>query len=445
MAKDFLVDSSVFLFSPQALYAFDDNRVLIPVCVLQEMGEAARGHGESRANAVEFLQMLDTILDDRWKKGLLENGGVVEVCGSATEDIYRLAQRNDSIIVSRDPAVRVRARTFGVQAEPFKAEQVRAGAVPYSGRCVLYVSPHEMSLFAKNSELFLNREKTYYATDAEGCVLSDDYHLTCNEYVTLVNQDNPSAATLLGRFDGEKIVPLYFCRKDVPVYGVLARNAAQMFALDALMNPDAPLVILQGPAGTAKTFLSMAAALQQTLEENVYRRILVTRPNTKMDNDVGFLKGDEKDKVLPTLRGLLDNVDNLMPGADRCGKDGSDFSCPLDDLMERGIIDAQAMAYMRGRSITRQFMIVDEMQNSTPNQALSIITRIGEGSKIVLLGDPDQIDSPYLDRRSNGLVYAAEGMKGSAYCWQLTFTEKESTRSPLAKEALSRLRPKGAL
>ena len=142
------------------------------------------------------------------------------------------------------------------------------------------------------------------------------------------------------------------------------------------------------------------------------------------------------------FRSLLDNVDNLMPNASRA-KDGFQTGSLLDDLIERGIIEAQAMAYMRGRSITRQYMVVDEMQNSTQAQALSVITRIGEQSKIVLLGDPDQIDSPYLDRRNNGLVYAAEGMKGSPHCFQLTFMEKESTRSPLAKDALSRLRPKG--
>ena len=251
---------------------------------------------------------------------------------------------------------------------------------------------------------------------------------------------------MLGRFDGEEIVPLRFYQRDHPVFGVSARNVGQQFALDALMNPDAPLVILQGPAGTAKTFLSMAAALEQTYSKNVYRKILITRPNAKMDADVGYLKGDERQKVLPTLRGLLDNMENLMQQDPRDRKkDGINCESPADTLLANGIVDAQAMAYMRGRSICRQFMIVDEMQNSTVNQVLSIITRVGEESKIVLLGDPNQIDNPYLDRISNGLVYAAERMRGSPLCWQITFNERESTRSPLAREAIERLTPKGSV
>lgn len=293
-----------------------------------------------------------------------------------------------------------------------------------------------MAEFVQNKELTLNPNEPYYATDPANNLAVAGYKLTANEYVTLINSCDPESSTLLGRFDGKKIVPLYHCPRNRLIFGVKPRNAAQMFALDALMNPDIPIVILKGPAGTAKTFLSMAAALEQTLETHQYRRILATRPNTKMDNDVGYLKGDEKDKVLPTIRGLLDNVDNLMPGDEPGGS-------ALDELMSRGVIDAQAMAYMRGRSITRQFVIVDEMQNATPTQALSLITRIGDESKIVLLGDPDQIDNPFLDRRSNGLVYASAGMQGSKLCCQLTFTEKESTRSELAKEALIRLKPKG--
>lgn len=217
-----------------------------------------------------------------------------------------------------------------------------------------------------------------------------------------------------------------------------------MFALDALMNPDAPLVILQGPAGTAKTFLSTAAALEQTITKNTYRKILITRPNAKMDADVGYLKGDEQQKVLPTLRGLLDNVEILISQADRNKKkEGMSSGSIIDHFLDNGVIDPQAMAYMRGRSICRQFMIVDEMQNSTVNQVLSIITRVGEESKIVLLGDPNQIDNPYLDRNSNGLVYAAERMKDSPLCWQIAFHEGESTRSPLARDAIERLTPKG--
>lgn len=437
--KRFIVDESVFLASPHALYAFGDNEILLPANVVTIMGEYARGQGELRANSAEFLQLLDSLYDVPGENDvILKTGGHLRVCCDAGKDIFAVAKERRAIIVSRDPSVRVQARAMGLSAEPYKAEQTVQTESRYMGRCNLYVSPDEMASFARSHYLELNKNR-YCATNPDGQLLAEDYHLTTNEYVTLINSADSGAGTQLGRFDGDKIVPLHFYQRTRPVYGVVARNAAQMFALDALMNPDVSLVVLQGPAGTAKTFLSMAAGLQQTLEEKKYRRILVTRPNTKMDNDVGYLKGDEKEKVLPTLRGLLDNVENLMPRA-TAEKDGIAVGSTLDDLIERGIIEAQAMAYMRGRSITRQYMVVDEMQNSTQTQALSIITRIGEESKIVLLGDPAQIDAPCLDRRNNGLTYAAEGMKGSRHCSQLTFVEKESTRSPLAKDALARLR-----
>ena len=444
MHKRFILDSSVLLYAPTAIYAFDDNEVFLPASVIKELGERTKTSGELRANAMEAVKLLDSICDVPGEAVHLKNGGILEIAGRLDDSIYDVAAERNAVIVSRDPAVRLTARSMSLGAEPFKAERLSVDKKPYEGRCNLFVSGKEIAAFAQNKILKLDPTKEYYATDTDNVVISEDYHLSPNEYVTLINSERPDAGTMLGRFNGEEIEPLRFYHRDHPVFGVSARNAGQMFALDALMNPSAPLVILQGPAGTAKTFLSMAAALEQTYSQNVYRKILITRPNAKMDADVGFLKGDERQKVLPTLRGLLDNMENLMQQdpKDR-KKDGINCESPADTLLANGVIDAQAMAYMRGRSICRQFMIVDEMQNSTQTQALSVITRIGEQSKIVLLGDPDQIDSPYLDRRNNGLVYAAEGMKGSPHCFQLTFMEKESTRSPLAKDALSRLRPKG--
>lgn len=446
MQKRFIIDSSVLLYSPSAVYAFDDNEVFLPACVIRELAERAQTSGEFRANAMEAMKLLDSICEIPGEAVHLKNGGILEIIGKPEETIYELASDRRCVIVSRDPSVRLTARSMSLGAEHFKAESLSVDKKPYEGRCNLFVSGRELSDYAQNKFLKLDPKKEYYATDTDNAVISEDYHLSVNEYVTLVNSDRPDAGTMLGRFDGEEIVPLRFYQRDHPVFGVSARNVGQQFALDALMNPDAPLVILQGPAGTAKTFLSMAAALEQTYSQNIYRKILITRPNAKMDADVGYLKGDERQKVLPTLRGLLDNMDNLLQqdSKDR-KKDGINCESPADTLLADGVIDAQAMAYMRGRSICRQFMIVDEMQNSTVNQVLSIITRVGEESKIVLLGDPNQIDNPYLDRISNGLVYAAERMRDSPLCWQITFNERESTRSPLAREAIERLTPKGSL
>ena len=459
--KEFLVDKSVFLYSPYAVFAFDDNDVVIPLSVIREMQNiATTGKGEPRANASEF----GTILDELSKEGNLREGIPLKnsvrlvVVGDVNEPILDIAKANGNYtLVSRDPFLRVEASAAYIYCEEYKSDQAPTGAQSYDGRCCLFVSEEEMQAFAATKKLNLNPAKDYTAVKMDGeTIISTAHKLTVNEYIVLKNASNPSK-TMLGRYDGRAVVPLSFYqgKETGRVYGIEPMNVGQIFALDALLAPAkvAPLVILKGPAGTAKTFLSMAAALAQTIDcwggENTYRKILITRPNTKMDEDIGFLKGDEKDKVLPALRGLIDNVDNLSladkaPANDR-QKDGVKTESVLDELLARGTIDAQAMAYMRGRSIQRQFIVCDEMQNATINQVLSLVTRTAEGSKIVLLGDPNQIDHPYLDQRTNGISYAATRMRGSKLCFQLTFDESECTRSPLASEAIARLTPKGAI
>lgn len=445
MRKTYILDSSVLLAFPRAIFAFDDNEVIIPSCVITEIGDIARRGGEGRGNAVEFNNLLDDLYPSGVDSVPLKNGGILKIVNEDT--LFRAARaRSDAVIVSRDPGIRLQAKCHGLSAQPYKSDDPSKNDNPYPGRICVYVSPDEMDRFAHDKFLELDKSKRYEATDCSNTALlhvSSDAPLVENEYVTLVNASNPSGGTMLGRFSEGRILPIRNSCEH-PVYDVTARNVAQSFALDALMDPDIPLVILRGPAGTGKTFLSMAAALQQTLEERRYRRILLTRPNAKMDADVGFLKGDEKEKMLPSLRGLTDNVDNLMPGSKSMKKDGVEDADPLEYLFDRRIIEVQALAYMRGRSITNQFILVDEMQNSTVSQVLSIITRLGEGSKIVIMGDPDQIDNPYLDRLNNGLVYAADRMLGSKLCCQVSFMESESTRSPLAKEAIERLSPKGS-
>lgn len=425
--KNYIIDSSVFLFAPYALRVFEENNVYIPMCVIREMEAIAKGGGEHHREAIAFGRMMDGLLDVPGKTVELDGGGRLIICAINDEDIITAAQAiQDGILVSRDPLVRVRARSLGITAEPFRYEQGELTDRLYTGRCSLFVSQEEMSAFATAGKLRLDPKKAYVATDDEGETLSEAYSLTPNEYVILVNSNNPQN-TMLGRFDGQDVVKLFSGR----VFDIEPRNVGQKFALDALMNPDIPLVILRGPAGTAKSFLSMGAGLEQAYEgaPPAYKKVLLTRPNTKMDNDIGYLKGDEKDKTMPILRGLLDNVENLL----------DDVDDPVSELVEQGVLEMQSMAYMRGRSITGQYIIVDEMQNSTPTQALSIITRVGEGTKIVVCGDTEQIDSAFLDAASNGLTFAAERMKGSPLCAQITFSKRESTRSALAHEAIRRM------
>lgn len=381
-----------------------------------------------------------------FKNGIhLSNGGIIRIDeGQPGTTVFDVARSCSGTIVSREPAIRVMANCIGIPAEDYKAEiAVHNGG--YAGRCCIYVTHDEMQVFADTG--ILQRSKGWYATSMDGTLLSEDYSLTANEFVVLVNSGHPDGPTMLGRWSEEKngVVSLQYYSKERQVYGVQTRNVGQVFAFEALLAPVevAPLVILKGPAGTAKTFLSMAAALEQTYNNNLYRRVLATRSNTEMDKTLGYLKGDELQKLSPLLRPIFDNIENLHKTEKKGKKDGVPYEDPAKELVQAGVVSIQSMGYMRGRSIADTYIVVDEAQNMSLTQVLSMITRAGEGSKIVLLGDLDQIDNPFLDRQNNGLTFASEKMKGSPLCWQLSFTEDECTRSPLAKDAIRRLTPKG--
>jgi len=205
---------------------------------------------------------------------------------------------------------------------------------------------------------------------------------------------------------------------------------------------EAPLVIIKGPAGTAKTFYSLAVGLHRTMDcrPREYNHLLICRPNIPMDEDIGFLPGSEVDKVSPYMRGIRDNLFTLMNGSSvQEAKELAQVEDTVQMLFDKHIIQTEALAYQRGRSLQKYWMMLDEMQNSTPRQAKGVITRPGLGTKIILIGDPAQIDHPYLDSRSNGLVYASEKMRGSKLCYQVTLQHDECERSPLAAEAAMRL------
>ena len=204
----------------------------------------------------------------------------------------------------------------------------------------------------------------------------------------------------------------------------------------------APLVIVKGMAGTSKTFYSLAVGLEKVLNNPTgeYRRILICRPNAQFDSDIGFLPGDEQDKISPLMRPVMDNLEQLIDSnEEERFSDEQALAGKLDEIFARGLIQAEALNFIRGRSIINTYLIIDEAQNMTPGQVKGIITRAGKGTKIILLGDPGQIDRPFLDERTNGLSYASEHMKGSPLCWQITLTAQECERSALAMDAIQRL------
>lgn len=204
----------------------------------------------------------------------------------------------------------------------------------------------------------------------------------------------------------------------------------------------APLVIIQGMAGTAKTFYSLAVGLEKVYNSSSdeYRRIIVCRPNAQFDDDIGFLPGSEKEKIAPLMRPIIDNLEQILDSdEEKRYENEEELSDKILEIFERGIIQTEALNFIRGRSLVKTYLIIDEAQNMTPNQVKGIITRAGKDTKIILLGDPQQIDKPFLDEKTNGLSYAAKCMKGSPYCWQITLSADECERSALAMDAVQRL------
>lgn len=445
MVKKYILDTGILLASPQAINNFDEHDVILSTATIESLSGLRSAPGEPGANAREALRIIDAI---REKGDVLPGGGHFSIEAAplpspANDAIFpwntknhendvvhtasKLTESNGGkskvILVSNSTPVRIKASKCGVAVESYRTEQVAEPMQQYKGRRELPTTADVIN--------------SMYSKDP-GCVAATDVtdeELQPNEYLTLTDMASPSHCTLAQHVDG-RILPL---RTDLMPYRVRARNAGQRFAIDALMNPNIPLVILKGPAGTAKTFLSMAAGLEQTLNTHTYDRILVARPNTKFDDDIGYLKGTEEEKIGPLIRPVMDNLAFLSKVKGDSEKDGVRTDNYVQELFANGTISAQAMAYMRGRSIANTFILIDEAQNMNPTQALGIISRVGAGSKVVLAGDTEQIDSPELDSRNNGLSYASECMRGSPLCAQVAFEKDECVRSALALEAIRRM------
>ncbi|HXU79905.1 MAG TPA: PhoH family protein, partial [Polyangia bacterium] len=263
---------------------------------------------------------------------------------------------------------------------------------------------------------------------AQGALPLPENGLKSNQYVLLRDRDNPSHSAL-GRFDGaaKKLVPLRKLREGV--WGIRPRNKEQHCALDLLLADEVKLVTLVGKAGTGKTMLAIAAGMQKVVEERTYSRLLVSRPIFPLGRDVGYLPGDLEQKLNPWMQPIYDNVEFLMGLSKQDAKNGRSYR----ELIDMGFIEIEPLTYIRGRSIPNQFIIVDEAQNLTPHEVKTIITRVGESTKIVLTGDPYQIDNPYVDATSNGLTSIVQTFKGQAIAGHVTLSKGE--RSPLAELA----------
>ena len=446
MQKTYVLDANVLLQAPYALESFEDNHIVLPLAVLEELDTLKGADGEAGNNARQALRFLEDLRlrGDLVKSVILPSGGTVRLevnhvdaaLPQGIEPGSLMDEGTPVTLVSRDMVARIRAQMMGVPAEDFTTDRLPDGAQPYTGRTEVYIPDGLLTTFKKKGA----PAEELYTVDGAG--ERKPVSLTENQFV-LLRSDTEPKKTMLGRFHEERVTALRF--GGVRPFGVKPRSVGQQFMQEALLLPvaEAPLAIIQGPAGTAKTFYALAAGLEQVLEaeERPYRKILVCRPNAQFDADIGFLPGSEQEKISPLMRPIVDNLEILLDLEEKKKERRSEEELRgrIDYFFDTGVITAEAMNFIRGRSITDTWLVIDEAQNLTPRQVKGIITRVGKGTKVVLLGDPAQIDHPLLDTRSNGLTYASARMRGSPLCAQLTMLPDECQRSPLALDAAVRM------
>lgn len=403
MRKRYILDTNVLLHDPNALNQFQDNDVVVPLKVIEEIDRFKRDQGELGRNARQVSRMLDEIR----KRGNLQHGvntpdgGCLRIAFpgdrhsyteslSADDQILKLSmimQENAGeppiIVVSKDINLRLKADALGLEAEDYETGQVNVDEL-FSGHSTLDVSADAIDLFC-----------------SQGFIEPAEVKPSPNEYVLLRN-DKESSHTLLTRFDAGsgRLVPLIPAPDEIRP--VQPRNKEQHYAIDALMNDDIKLVTIIGKAGTGKTLLAVAAALFKTMDQKMYRRMLICRPTIPMGKDIGFLPGTVDEKLSPWMQPIFDAMDLLANGR----KNGSKNSKAMMEESDR--IAIEPLTYIRGRSIPNQYIVVDEAQNLTPLEAKTVLTRVGPGTKIVLTGDIYQIDNPYVDSMSNGLTSIVE-------------------------------------
>jgi len=430
--KTFVLDTNVLLHNATALTAFEDNEVVLPIRVLEEIDNFKTMNDELGRNARMAIRTIDGLRNGgNLKDGArLENGGTLRViAGEPLPDelgldptepdnrilgvAYHLAQSGKRVIfISKDINARVKSDALGIVAQDFEREKVRFDEL-FKGWRTLSVDKEVVDGFYANKYWEPRDEK-----------------LEPNEFVVLEDNGNPKH-TGVGRFDGKQGRVIGLSSDRNVAWNVRARSKEQRMAIELLLDDDVKMVTLVGQAGTGKTLLALAAALQRVVQDQRYEKILVTRPIMPLGRDIGYLPGSMEDKLSHWMQPIFDNLKFLLSGRFRPGNETA------DDLLNTGTVELEALTYIRGRSIAGQFIIVDEAQNLTPHEVKTIVSRAGEDTKLVLTGDPYQIDNPYLDSSSNGLTYSADRLKSSDITGHMTLTRSE--RSPLASLAAERL------
>jgi len=438
MKKIFVLDTNVLLYSAQALEAFEDNIVVIPMTVIEELDKFKRDQDELGRNARQVIRKLDELrsrgrlsqgvpLDDSVEP---EKSGMVRIIvsegkltsmadmGVADNRILNVAKmlRDEGKypvrFITKDLNLRLKADALDIDVEDYDTERIEYDDL-YSGVQELDTDSASLDTLRKEKNI----------------PIPDGTLIYPNQFLILKDSAEPSHS-LLGWCRHDRIETLPDGVTD-RVWNVSPRSKEQRMALQLLMDPEIQVVSLVGQAGSGKTLLALAAALEQVAKGTLYDKILVSRPIVPMGRDIGFLPGDKDEKLTQWMQPIYDNLGFLL----HSGKADTpqQIRRQIDELKRSGKLEIEALTYIRGRSIPRQFVIVDEAQNLTPHEIKTIVSRSGEGTKMVLTGDPSQIDSPYLDSTTNGLTYLAERFKPLAIHGHITL--RKSERSALAAAA----------
>ena len=436
--KTYVIDTSVFLSDANALYRFKNNDIVIPIKVLEEIDKHKKRQDSVGFNARLIIKHLDELRG----KGSLHKGlrigkgmGILRVAKASSDlpkdldfnvpdhQILSVAvheskenERRKVIVVSRDINMRVIADSLGLISEDYETNSiVEDKDKVYEGFAEVLVDDEFIERFYDGEEMALEesmvKEKLYP-----------------NQFLLLISSSNPKKSAICRFFDHKRPLKPINVKDYSKSWGVVPRNKEQTFAYDLLFDDDVPLVSLIGRAGSGKTLMAIAAGLEQTVgfAERKYKKIVVSRPVQPMGKDIGFLPGTMEEKMLPWLMPIHDNLEFILGNKNQ-----------IKSYFEKGQIEVEAITYIRGRSISNAFIIIDEAQNLTAHEVKTIITRVGENTKIILTGDIEQIDNIYTNETSNGLTYAIEKFKHAELAGHITFRKGERSKiATLASKVL---------
>lgn len=434
MRINYVFDTNVLLYDPMAIHAFEGHIINIPITVIEEIDNFKKQMDQVGYNA----RYISRFLDDLRAKGSLSKGiqmddGTiirVNVCGhelkkyisddlikdKADNLIFSVAkwleknEDNDVIFVTKDANLRIKSDVLGIVSINYLKDSV------------------EVETFFEGTKVIEVEDAIIQALYDNGKIKSEDHDCLPNDYLRLESKNNNKKAVLV-RYNAQTESFVKINEYVDGLWNIHARNTEQRFALDALMDDKIKLVCLVGIAGTGKTLLAIAAGLASVIDKSTYQTLLVSRPVFPMGKDLGYLPGQLEEKLSPWMQPVYDNLRLIMSSSD------NDYT--YSALMNQGMIEVEALTYIRGRSIPKQYFIVDEAQNLTPHEIKTILTRAGEGTKVILTGDPNQIDNPYIDYHTNGLTYVMDRFKGESIAASVVLLNGE--RSELASIAAQKL------